>query len=190
VQGRKRRAKGRIVRILLTASMITLGVILALFVRRSLWGSGHRSDAVPSGTIFVVRLTEPLSSRTTRLGDKFRGRLDAVKGTAAVHPGLEVEGLCVAARKAVRGGGYLRLALSKLRDREGHRLAVQTATISVWGGPPEQHESAGAIDPGSTPADHRLTSAAEMRDAALAPPAQISFMLIEPLIIAGHRRHL
>jgi hypothetical protein len=193
MQGLSRR-RGVTIRVVLTASMIAGAVLVALLVRRSIFGSGHGSEEVPQGTVLVVRLTEPLSSKTTRLGDKFHGHLDTVKGTVAVHPGLQVEGLCVAAQKAVPGlrGGYLRLALSGLQDREGHRLPVQTATVSVWGNGTEQGEPSPSVAMGTTWRDRPLPATVDgkMREAVMAPPTQMSFMLIEPLITTGHQRHL
>jgi hypothetical protein len=193
MQGLSRR-RGVTIRVVLTASMIAGAVLVALLVRRSIFGSGHGSEVIPQGTVLVVRLTEPLSSRTTRLGDKFHGHLDTVKGTVAVHTGLRVEGLCVAAQKAIQGlrGGYLRLALSGLQDREGHRLPVQTATVIVWGNRTEQGGPSPIVTMGSTSRDRPLPTTAEgkMREAVVGPPTQLSFMLIEPLIVTGHQRHL
>src|SRR5439155_1899182 len=177
------RRGGTVIRVVLTASMIAGAIIVALLVRRSIFGSAHGSDVVPSGTVLVVRLTEPLSSRTTRLGDKFHGRLDTVKGTVAVHPGVQIEGLCVAAQKAIQGlrGGYLRLALSALQDRDGHRLPVQTATVSVWGNGTEQGEPSPSVSMVTAWSDRPLPTAVDgkMQEAVVGPPTQLSFMLIE-----------
>jgi hypothetical protein len=176
--------------VVLTGSLIAIGAIVVLLVRRSVFG--HAREIVPSGAVFVVDLSESLSSRTIRLGQRFYGRLDSVEGTTAIHPGLQVEGVCVAARSAVRGrrGGYLRLTLSGVRDREGHRLPLQTATISVWGDGPGQV----SVLPGSIAAqsqkDQKLTRRGELHDAGLDPSTQLLFKLIEPLMTTGHERHL
>src|SRR5947208_11075909 len=113
------------------AAILTAGLVGSLvMVKRLLIGSVAPTQVIPSGTVLAVHLTHPLTSRTAQLGDRFQARIEAVKGTVGIPSSLSVEGECLAARKARRGqgGGYLRLGLSVLRDRRGHKLQIQTTT--------------------------------------------------------------
>src|SRR5437667_11518718 len=110
------------------ATMLTAGLVGSLvMVKRLLIGSIAQAHIIPSGTVLVVHLTHPLTSRTAQLGDRFQARIEAVKGTVGIPSSLSVEGECLAARKVRQGqgGGYLRLGLSALRDRHGHKLHIQ-----------------------------------------------------------------
>jgi hypothetical protein len=180
------------------AALLTPGLVGSLvMVRRLLIGSVAPADIVPSGAVLVIHLTHPLTSRTAQLGDRFQARLEAVNGAAGIPSNLSVEGQCLAARKARLGqrGGYLRLGLSRLRDRRGHKLQIQTTTLSRWGGRVLGTDTgAGAARAALrvTGRDSGLQLAQESgsREAVVKPDERLTFELIEPLILTGHRGHL
>jgi hypothetical protein len=174
--------------------ILAAGLVGSLvMVKRLLIGSVAPALIIPSGTVLVVHLTHPLTSRTAQLGDRFQARLEAVKGAAGIPSNLSVEGECLAARKVHQdqGGGYLRLALSALRDRHSHKLQIQTTTLSRWGGRVLRTDTA----PGSVLRSARRDSGLQLaqesgsREAVVNPDEHLTFILIEPLILR-HRDHL
>jgi hypothetical protein len=179
---------------LFVAAILTAGLIGSLvMVRRLSIGSVAPANIIPSGTVLVVHLTHPLTSRTAQLGERFQARLEAVKGPAGIPSNLSVEGECLAARKVYQGhgGGYLRLGLSALRDRHGHKLQIQATTLSRWGGRLLGVDTTLGAALRSARHDSGLQPAPESgsREAVVNPEERLSFVLIEPLILR-HRGHL
>ena len=173
---------------------LAAGISLVLMVKHLTHGSPRSTELIPPGTVLVIRLNQRLTSRTAHIGDRFKARLAVVKGAASVHSGLWVEGECLAARKALPGrrAGYLRIALSKLRDRRGHTLPLQTTTLSQWGNQVLDFDTSlgAALKTGSQGPGLYLTPATGSQEAVIRPEAQLSFVLIEPLVATGHREHL
>ena len=78
---------------------------------------------VPSGTALTVRISQDLSSKTSNVGDVFRGSLAQsvrVQGVTVLKAGAPVSGTVVAARKQGRfkGEGDLGIELSRVGSYE------------------------------------------------------------------------
>ncbi len=175
------------------AAILTAGLVGSLvMVKRLLIGSVAPTQVIPSGTVLVIHLTHPLTSRTAQLGDRFQARVEAVKGAVGIRSSLPVEGECLAARKAHQGGGYLRLGLSGLRDRRGHKLQIQTTTLSRWGDRLQGADTSLEAVLRRAELNSGLQPAQEIgsREAVVNPEERLSFVLIEPLVLTGHRGHL
>lgn len=150
---------------------------------------------IPPGTALTIRLRHPLTSRTARLGDVFEAWVVSTKtpkGTPSIPLGARVEGRCVAAREGEADGrpGYLRLALSGLRDSRGHLTPLETMTFSVWGSRAleAQSESAELAKPAPQMArEHSSASAGESHQAVVTPEASLTFVLLRPVAVAGQQ---
>jgi len=164
-----------------------------------------RSVAPPSpevllpGTALIVQLTKPLSSRDARLGEVFEARLNSVQNTSGdtpLPPSVRLEGRCVAVRPGEGDGrpGYLRLALSGMWDPQGHFFAIETTTISLSAKAPAQPDKSPDKSKVSVSASFAPTEAANATvatnrsaDVVLTPEANLTFVLLSPAIIPGHR---
>lgn len=92
---------------------------------------------IPSGTVLSVRLIDSIDSSRNRVGDTFRGTLNApirIDGDLAVASGAEVEGRLVDASNAGRYTGHseLKLELTKLVVR-GEAYPLQTTDFARSG---------------------------------------------------------
>jgi hypothetical protein len=173
--------------------MVVVGALcLAMLVKRLFLGSPSSADVIPAGAVIVIRVAHPLSSQTAHLGDRFQARLEAVKGTIGILSGLLVEGRCIAAQRSGLRAGYLRLTISELRDLRGHRLPLRTTTLSQWGKRVLGVDASSGAALNATPEIPGLysTPKSEAGEAVITPQAQLSFVLLEPLVAAGHRSHL
>jgi hypothetical protein len=180
--------------------LLALDAILAsglvgslLIVKQLLTRSVAPAHVIPAGTVLVIHLTHPLTSRTAQLGDRFQARLEAVKGAVGIPPGLSVEGECLASRKARRGqsAGYLRLVLSGLRDSRGHKLQIQTVTLSRWGDRVLGANTGLKALPRSTERDFgsQPPQQSQSPEAVVHPEERLSFALMEPVVLSGQRGH-
>lgn len=189
----RRRAKNSWFRIPAFVVTLAAGTLSSLLLVKHLsHGSPTSRDFIPPDTVLVIRVRRALTSRTAQIGDRWEASLEAVKGVAGISPGLAVEGRCLAAQKAIPGirAGYLRVVLSEMRDRRGHRLPVRTATLSQLGNQVLKIDSSlGAAPRIASP--HRGSSTGwGSQDAVILPEAELRFVLVEPLDVTGHRRHL
>jgi hypothetical protein len=176
------------------AAILTAGLVGSLvMLKRLLPGSIAPAHIIPAGTVLVVHLNHPLTSRTAQLGDWFQARLEAVKGAVGIPSNSLVEGKCLAARKARRdrSGGYLRLGLSRLRDPRGHKLQIQTTTLSRWGGRLHGTDTSLEAVLRSAERDSGLQPAQESGspEAVVNPEERLSFVLIEPLVLTEQSGH-
>src|SRR5215471_9370766 len=191
---KRRRVRRSFFRALAFVVFLPAGTLSLLLVVELLsHGLSSSRDLIPPGTVLVIHLRRALTSGTAHIGDQLEARLEAVKGAAGISPDLAVEGRCLAARKAIPGNraGYLRVVLSELRDGRGHRLPLRTTTLSQLG-----NEVLG-IDPsfGAPPKTANLhpgsyATGRGSREAVIRPEAELSFALVEPLDVTGHRGHL
>ncbi len=152
---------------------------------------------VPTGTMLTVRVARPLNSRSVHLGDAFDAQVVSTKttdGEPLLPPGAWVEGRCVAVRPGDSEGrpGYLRLALSGLRDLQGNLAPLETTTFSKWGSGPLEiagdsgNNSAWAVAPGRE-AGSASTRTANSSEAVVPPEAPLTFTLLKPAEIKGDR---
>lgn len=152
---------------------------------------------VPTGTMLTVRVARPLSSRSVHLGDAFEAQVVSTKtadGKPLLPPGVWVEGRCVAVRPGDSEGrpGYLRLALSGLRDLQGNLAPLETTTFSKWGNGALEiagdsgNSSAWAVAPGRE-AGSASTRTANSSEAVVPPEAPLTFTLLKPAEIKGDR---
>jgi hypothetical protein len=152
------------------------------------------SRLIPRGTVLTVKLDSPVSSQTARLGDEFQGRVITASGTdalAALLADARVVGRCVAVRNGQPGGepGYVRLALSGLRDLEGHVTPLDTSTVSLWGGRPMGSDGTAELIDSPTLATGAapMPSAQHSDEVVVAPGQQLRFVLLSPAVVAYHR---
>jgi hypothetical protein len=162
-------------------------------------GGPSPGEVIPPGTALTIRLAQPLTSQSTRLGDMFEAWVAStavVKGGLPVPPGTRVEGRCIAVRQAegVTRPGYLRLALSGLRDSEGRLLPLETTTLSLWGTWASGLEPAPigkVLEPParSAPAPRGTKGRTEdFAEVLLTPQENLTFVLLKPVVISGHFR--
>ncbi len=171
---------------------------LCFFLRLIGLGSGVPAPAevLAPGTALTVRLVHPLTSQNMRLGDAFEARLvstEAPRGAPTIPAGVRVEGHCVAVRAGESEGraGYLRLALSGLRDARGHFFPLATTTLSMtgnWGLEPA-HE-AGQTAPTQRPVPGVPTQDASALwsnaiEAVVTPGENLTFVVLKPAVIVG-----
>ena len=161
-------------------------------------GSFGSTVTVPTGTTLTVRVARPLSSRSVHLGDAFEAQVVSTKtadGEPLLPPGVWVEGRCVAVRPGDNDGhpGYLRIALSGLRDSQGNLAPLETTTFSKWGkGPLEFGGAPGKSGPAKTVAPRAsagppLVGAGDPSEAVVTPESPLSFVLVKPAEIKGGR---
>ncbi len=153
-------------------------------------------EVIPPGTALTVRLVRPLTSQSARLGDVFEAWVvsaRAAKGAPIVPQGAQVEGRCVAVRagEGVGRPGYLRLALSGLRDPHGHFAPLETTTFSQWGSSAvefglESIEVPVRKAPPPQPETTHLPAPSQgSSDAVVTPEAPLTFVLLKPAEVAG-----
>lgn len=92
---------------------------------------------LPAGTVLVVELTAPLSSTTSKLGDKFTLKLSAPvtqNGVELVAIGAAGEGEVIDAARSGMGGKPGKLILSARRlDLNGHTVRIRGMTLMAGG---------------------------------------------------------
>lgn len=94
---------------------------------------------VPVGTVLVVRLAEPISTRTNRAGDELVAILDQdlkVNGKVVFPQGTKVYGTLVAVKGSgrVEGRAEMTITLTELRPREeAYRVKTDNITIQAEG---------------------------------------------------------
>ena len=172
------------------ASLLLAGRMLRI-------GPLSSTEVIAPGTALIVRLAQPLSAQSVRLGDVFEAWVvsaTAVKGTSSIPPGARVEGRCVAARQGEGDNrpGYLRLALSGLRDSQGRFFPLETTTVSLWenmtgfGSNPAQPTGTvrGAAE---VPAQLSAGTGVNSGVAAVRAEGLLTFVLLKPAVVAGHR---
>ncbi len=186
----------------LTAKSVWVAVVaigaLWVFLKMIGFGSGTPASAeiLSPGTALTVRLVRPLTSEDMRLGDAFEARListEALRGTPAIPAGVHVEGRCVAARAGEGNGrpGYLRLALSGLRDARGHFFPLETTTLSLtgnWGFEPGYGAGQTLLTPRPVPQARTQGPSAvgsNAIEAVVTPEANLTFVLLRSAVIAG-----
>ena len=95
--------------------------------------------SVPAGTRVLVRLSEPLTSASTRPGARFTGRLETnlmAQGVVVAPRGTTVRGQLVSAQSAGRmaGGAELALTLTDIVINDtGHPLMTDTYLLQGHG---------------------------------------------------------
>lgn len=121
-----------------TASAIILGLTLGSSLislaqdgrpRYSSRQSNHGSQAIPEDTIITVRMNGTLSSRTSRVGDKFTATVDVpvyVAGQPVIPAGSIVEGRVIQVTPAKRMGkaGTIAIDFDNLVLPSGTRLPI------------------------------------------------------------------
>src|SRR6266581_7410410 len=67
------------------AAVLTAWLVGSLvMVKRLSIGSVAPAPIIPAGTVLVIHLTRPLTSRTAQLGDRLHARVEAVKGAVRI----------------------------------------------------------------------------------------------------------
>ncbi len=178
--------------------LMATGVVcwaLALVTYRST--APTAAEVVLSGTTLTVRLAQPLSSHTARLGEVFDALVVSTttfKGSAIIPAGTRVEARCVAARPEEDGGrpGYLRLTLSGLWDAHGRFYPLETTTLSQSG--EESFEAGrGGLSPPATVRGGLPASSGSQQQAArvewppeavISPEVDLTFVLLKPLAVS------
>jgi len=182
------------------AALVLLAFCVLVGFRTSWLGVSGPTEVMSPGTVLTVRLKRTLTSGEALPGDPFEARvvsIQATKGSAAPSPGSEVEGRCVAVRKEEGSDrpGYLRLALTGLRDSEGRLMRLESSTFSQWGSDEELAGSGSApelprVSRASTPSMLRALAKARPRLARLAaspgeavvtPESAVDFVVLDPV---------
>jgi hypothetical protein len=157
------------------------------------------TEIMPAGTVLSVRLERTLTSSEALLGQAFKARVvssQAAEGSAAPAPGSEVEGLCVAVRRGEGADrpGYLRVALTGLRDSEGGLMQLQSSAFSRWGGEGERPDPATVPRVSRRPAKPGRLAASESRhtapgsdEAVVTPETPLNFVVLEPVPVRPKR---
>jgi len=97
-----------------------------------------RKVTLSGGTLFTVRLAEPLSSSKQKSGDPFRATLDQpviVDGLVIAERGASIEGRVVEAEKAGKTSGTSRLQLELIRftSSDGQTVGIRTSSYEQEG---------------------------------------------------------
>jgi len=165
---------------------------------RLMWsGPPDSTAAIPAGSAITIRLARPLTSQSVRLGEVFEAwavSTAVVKGGGRIPSGTRLEGRCVAVRQAdgVNRPGYLRLALSGLRNAEGRLVPLETTTLSEWGeravelGRASMGEVLGAQTSPFPSRGGALPRADNSGEAVVTPQENLTFVLLKPVVISGH----
>ena len=182
------------------AALALLAFCVLVGFRTSWLGVSGPTEVMSPGTVLTVRLERTLTSGEALPGDPFEARvvsIQATKGSAAPSPGSAVEGRCVAVRKEEGSDrpGYLRLALTGLRDSEGRVMQLESSTFSQWGGDDERRDSASASElprvsrastlgrpPAAAKARPRLTLSPG--EAVVTPQSALDFVVLDPVPVA------
>ncbi len=103
---------------------------------------------LPSGTLVMVRLTDPLSSDHNRVGDEFTAVLDqplVAQGWVVARRGQTVVGRVAVAQKAgrVQGVSQLGVELSELTVVDGRQIPVQSEMVQSSAGTSKARDAAG-----------------------------------------------
>jgi len=164
---------------------------------KTLWsGALASTEVIPPGTVLLIRLARPFNSENAKLGERFAASLVAslpVKGTAVIPPGTRVEGRCIAVRKGEGKDrpGYLRLALSGLRDSQGHLWPIETTTVSLWGKmhsrPASMENGEVAKPPAAANPEPVSETPDERREAVVTPQEILTFVLLKSAVSVGGR---
>ncbi len=115
---------------------------------------------LPEGTSISVRLQSPLSSKSSRTGDRFDAILDQpveVDGLTLLASGTPATGHVLEARSARSTGsspedGYLRLVLVSL-NVGGRTIMIETSSIFAKGGSREERNPSTGTAPAGTQKD-------------------------------------
>jgi len=186
------------------AALVLLAFCVLVGFRTSWLGVSGPTEVMSPGTVLTVRLKRTLTSGEAIPGDPFEARvvsIQATKGSAAPSPGSEVEGRCLAVRKEEGSDrpGYLRLALTGLRDSEGRLMQLESSTFSQWCGDDERRDSADAFEsprvsrastPGSPPGPAPAAVKARPRltpspgEAVVTPQSALDFVVLDPVPVA------
>jgi hypothetical protein len=123
----------------------------------------HSVSRLPVGTPVTIRLRNPVSSDSARVGDRFPGSLDenvVIDGQTAVPRGSDVAVRVLAAKASGRrhDPGYLRVAVVSL-SVAGKVIPIETSSLFVKGGSHDRHDRAQS-GTGNT----LLTESAEVSD--------------------------
>lgn len=154
---------------------------------------------VPPGTPLIIQVLQPLSSHSARLGDVFEARIVSdikVEGERVVPSGTRVDGRCVAVRDGDADGrsGYLRVALTGLRDSQGRVAPLETTTVSEWGSAHAESRVPPSNDSGdlAAPADREEATPPSVEphasEAEVQPGALLTFVLLRPAFVEGPER--
>jgi hypothetical protein len=184
-------------RVIATVAAVAVGVA-CFFIGMKVLGSGinELKKVIPSGTALTVRLSQPISSDSARLGDVFEARVVSSRGTngeQVVPAGARVKGRCVAVRPGEGDGrpGYLRLALYGLWDDDGHFFPLETTTYSVSGSwvTNFDREPAGEGMPQNsfTPSQALIPGSGNASEAVVPTTEDLTFVLFKPAIIRSRR---
>ncbi len=186
------------------AALALLAFCVLVGFRTSWLGVSGPTELMSPGTVLTVHLEHTLTSGEALPGDSFEARvvaIQATKGSATPSPGSEVEGRCVAVRKEEGSDrpGYLRLALTGLRDSEGRVMQLESSTFSQWGNDDERRDSGSASElprvsrastPGRPPGP--APAAAKARpgltpspgEAVVTPQSAVDFVVLDPVPVA------
>jgi hypothetical protein len=104
----------------------------------------HSVSRLPEGTPVTIRLRNPVSSDSARVGDRFQGVLDdnvVIDGQTAAPRGSDVTVRVLAAKASGRrhDPGYLRVAVVSL-SIAGKVIPIETSSLFVKGGPHDRHD--------------------------------------------------
>jgi hypothetical protein len=106
----------------------------------------HSASTLPEGTPLTIRLRNPISSDSARVGDRYQGSLDdnvVIEGQTAVPRGSDVTVRVLAAKAAGprHDPGYLRVAVVSL-SIAGKVIPIETSSLFVKGGSHDRHDHA------------------------------------------------
>ena len=183
------------------AALALLAFCVLVGFRTSWLGVSGPTELMSPGTVLTVRLEHTLTSGEALPGDSFEARvvaIQATKGSATPSPGSEVEGRCVAVRKEEGSNrpGYLRMALTGLRDSEGHLMQLESSTFSQWGGRDDERQDSGSaselarVSRASTlgrlpaPAKARPGLTPSPGEAVVTPQSAVDFVVLDPVPVA------
>ncbi len=181
------------------AGFILTGLACFSWGIKTMWSGGWNAKEVfPAGTALTVRLLRPLTSQTAALGEVVEGIIVSsavLKGEGAIPPGTPVELRCVAARKGEgeTRPGYLRLALSGLRDARGHLLPLEATTFSLsaargYGLGFDFWDSLSGENSAPQAASHSsVGSGSNTGEVVVKPESSLTFVLLKPAVMAGER---
>jgi len=104
----------------------------------------HPVSRLPEGTPVTIRLRNPVSSNSARVGDRFQSSLSdnvLIEGQTAVPRGSDVTVRVLAAKAAGprHDPGYLRIAVVSL-SIAGKVIPVETSSLFVKGGSHDRHD--------------------------------------------------
>jgi hypothetical protein len=179
------------------AALALLAFCVLVGFRSSWLGVSGPTDVMSPGTVLTVRLERTLTSGEALPGEPFEARvvsIQATKGSAVPSPGSEVEGRCVAVRREEGSDrpGYLRLALTGLRDSEGGLMQLESSTFSQWGSDDQRRDSGSAPElprvsrattPGRAPARAKARPRLALRpgEAVVTPESALDFVVLDPV---------